>query len=272
MIYDILDDPRYDTTPICRSVVVSRNPTYTGFSRKKLLRLLGLPSTSTWEDANPKIKERIVNAIRAGDETAASEWSVIRDELEKRLAHFCQTCGTVIRSKSRQCLSCNVQEVGRHQRKDGWWRDRPDFLNMLGKRSDAGVANVFGMHRASISSIRKRLGIRAYDCFVNDVSPDRSARRRQWPEGVIAKLGTVPDSEIEKVFGYPRYLVVAERKIRKIPPFQPQRKAPHLKKKYRELMGTMTDSELSRISGVPRESITYRRNRAGIQAFQRAAQ
>lgn len=267
MPYDILDDPRYDTTPGVQSISVARSPIYISHSRKKLLRLIGLPSTATWEDANPILKQRIVTARQAGDDEAATKWSVLRDELENKLAHYCE-CGELIRSGGIQCGRCHTQSLCQATRKPGWWRDNLLFRGQLGKQGDTKIARRWKISRSSVWRLRKKYGIPAYDCFAGEDDGNREYLRRKWPEEVISKLGTVPDSTIENLYGYHLVLVRAERKIRKIPPFQPLTKHP-FRKRYRTLMGTMTDGALAKLANIPRRIVTYHRNKAGIPPFQK---
>lgn len=216
------------------------------------------------------LKERIVSALRAGDEAAATYWNVIRDELEARLCHYCD-CGTLISSQSAQCTHCKNKRLGLEARKPGWWRKHLHFRSQLGRKSDGALAREWHLCRTRVRQIREGYGIKPYDCFHGEDNGDREAYRRKWPAEVIAKLGTVPDGEIARLYGYCRDSVRKEREVRGIASFRPKRKLPPLRKEHRALLGTMTDTALAALSGLPRETITYRRRKAGIPAYIRPA-
>lgn len=265
--YDIVNDPRYDSTPVSQSLVVSRSPSIISYSRKKLLRLIGLPHDATWDQANPILKQRLVAARAAGDSEAAVKWSNIRDELEGKLCHYCD-CGELIRTEFIRCQACSSREIGLNLREPGWWRKNETFRSQLGKRSDTYLARRWKMGRSSVSYIRQKYGIPAYDCFRGEDDGDRTTQRRHWPAEVIAKLGTVLDTEITRIYGYPTRSVMRERRLRGIPAFL--KKTFHkLSRRHVGMLGQMSDVDLAARAKVPVKTVGYFRRKAGITAFNR---
>lgn len=194
--------------------MISRSP-IVSLSRRNLLRLVGLAPDTGWEKANSVLKDRIVMARNNGNDKDASYWSTIRDELETRLARTCE-CGATISAKSVRCLSCNSRQANRGSRTRGWWK-HTTLVHHLGKYSDNHLGRVYGMHPATITRIRQRNGIPRYDIFYGASSYPR--KKRDWPEAVLSKLGTMPDRRLANLFGLPKQSVKLERIKRNIPAF-----------------------------------------------------
>lgn len=148
---DILDDPRYDRSPMPMSVVVSRSPSVAYFSRKKMLRLIGLAPNARWESANAVLKQRIIAARRANDLDAAAYWSNIRDELKTKMPHTCG-CGLQISAKAVKCSICDKQGQ----------RGRLVPSHLLGTMPDRELARVYGLPNSRVYEARRQRGIPAF--------------------------------------------------------------------------------------------------------------
>jgi hypothetical protein len=262
--YDIADDPRYEATPKALSVVVSRSPSRTEFSRAKMLRLIGLPRNATWEDANPILKDRIVTARNAGDVEAAAQWSQIRDALEKRLASYCE-CGTLIGADCGRCGQCAAARRGELNRKSTLAVPE-SFWSHLGKYSDTKLSKIYGVPRSTMCGVRKRLGIKAYDCFRNDPKPKK---RRLWAPEIISRLGTMSDAQVAATYRLCRQSVIDERKRRGIRAFDlnAEQRRVKLSPEVIALLGRIPDRHFAKRFGVSRDVARSNRRKRGIPVF-----
>lgn len=84
---------------------LARRPVTKSWRTSRILKHLGLPRLCRWEEAAPKIKNRIVSARRSGNDSEAAEWSAISFFLRKKLRHLC-ACGSVISGRQKSCLTC----------------------------------------------------------------------------------------------------------------------------------------------------------------------
>lgn len=76
---------------------------------KPLLQRLSLSYGTRWEEAAPKIKEKIVEARRLEADDIAAFWSLAKNFLKRNLKHLC-SCGKVIGGKERQCFMCQHKD------------------------------------------------------------------------------------------------------------------------------------------------------------------
>jgi hypothetical protein len=257
---DILEDDRYDQTPSSSFSVVISNAAVNKrrFSRRKILKSLKLPLNSTWDEVNPILTSKLVFARNNNNDELAIYWSTIRDELEKRLARRCD-CGVVISSVVTKCKQCAMDDLSKSQRLSVFALPE-SFEHHLGKYSDNQLAKVYKVPRTTLSTYRRKRGIRPFDCFAGEsyVTP-----RREWPEEIISKMGKMPDREIDKIYGINWVIIFRERKRRGIPKFTkiviPQ--------KAINLMGKRSDGKIAKKFKLDRKIIQNERKRLGIPAF-----
>jgi len=73
------------------------------FSKRSILKFLGLPFQTRWQDAEPVLRDRIVSARRDQDEDRAKMFSGIKAFLKRNLNRSCQICGMTIAARSQRC-------------------------------------------------------------------------------------------------------------------------------------------------------------------------
>jgi len=75
------------------------------FSKRSILKFLGLPFQTRWQEAEPIIRDRIVAARRDHDDDRAKMFSGIKAFLKRNLKRSCQVegCGVAIEAESRKC-------------------------------------------------------------------------------------------------------------------------------------------------------------------------
>ena len=75
------------------------------FSKRSILKFLGLPFQTRWQEAEPILRDRIVAARRDHDEDRAKMFSGIKAFLKRNLKRSCQVegCGVAIEAESRKC-------------------------------------------------------------------------------------------------------------------------------------------------------------------------
>jgi hypothetical protein len=264
--YDILDDPRYESTVAPSAVVVSRCPTVIPFGRKKMLRLLGLPPNATWEDANPIVRDRIVSARKANDDEAATKWGQIRDELEKKLARHCE-CGVVIASGVIRCMQCSATYLSKVRKKTSLSSVPETFWAHLGTMSDRQIERIYNVPHTTVYHHRKRLGIPRFDCFAGTpfVNP-----KRNWAPEIIAKLGTMSDQRIADMYGLCRESVTLERNQRQILAFAhsaTEERRALIPDGAIQLIGKISDRIIAKRFGLTRDIVRAERNRRNIPPY-----
>ena len=75
------------------------------FSKRSILKFLGMPFQTRWHEAEPILRDRIVAARRDHDEDRAKMFSGIKAFLKRNLKRSCQVegCGVAIEAESRKC-------------------------------------------------------------------------------------------------------------------------------------------------------------------------
>jgi hypothetical protein len=72
-----------------------------------ILKQLGLPKRSAWEEAAPRIKRKIVFCRRNNLEELAALWSEVKERLKRRLPRKCMDCeATTSKGAYLRCASC----------------------------------------------------------------------------------------------------------------------------------------------------------------------
>ena len=87
-----------------------------------------------------------------------------------------------------------------------------EAIALLGKQTDASIAERFGVSATTIVNVRKQLGVKAY-------------RAGNLPEEAIALLGKQPDSALAKRFGVSTATIFNIRKQHGVEAYRPRKKA-----------------------------------------------
>ena len=77
--------------------------------KHRLARMLGFDSLPRFEEAAPRVKAKIIQARRLGNDGAAKFWSGAKAVLRRTLFWSCQDCGVALMPRSRRCSMHAVQ-------------------------------------------------------------------------------------------------------------------------------------------------------------------
>jgi hypothetical protein len=139
---------------------------------------------------------------------------------------------------------------------------------LLGKRTDAQVALLLGVGRATVAVRRRELGIPRQQANGKTASQVSSDPRNVWTDHNTSLLGTASDSTIASLL---RLAIKAVREMRESHGI-PQYSARHpLHRPWTPdeiaLLGKMPDIDIAKKLGVNRSTVQARRVQAGIPKF-----
>lgn len=126
--------------------------------------------------------------------------------------------------------------------------EKYDFSTLpLGKMTDRAIADRFGIPLSSVSSARRRRGIKAYN------SNKKVLTKEEW---LALPLGKMPDAEIARNLGCPAATVNGARRRLGIPSYtapgrsRPKRSTVSIDWDNEPRLGQMSDRQLARLLGL----------------------